>query len=361
MTTVRTDGAHLWNSSTQLVNVERGTMTRKGPCSFFFSIRYVMSEIVWIVFPRPWKVSNGCGAQSMVTHHLVGKDTIQSVVVQTDHPLQTLDLVVLQSTARKDRRLASDLLLYAVGHGVVVDLSRLGLGVLFLSVLSASSEHCLVRRSILDFERRHRASRITVNLIVLLLNDSGSKGLEVLVGLLEQMTNTRVFGISEQGEISVFVVILERLETFFRESLNSLGLFPFGIGMQLLHGPSKSLEAISGRPPMETMAYHCLAVVADGLNVRQMTLLAPLLPLRSLSTLSLFRLSCVPERVVSEPTELASVRRNLRGRVHGSDHVFSEQALFADQAELQQLDPGFDAEVRVWSFFIRNPWDILRT
>jgi hypothetical protein len=51
--TVETEGAHFSNSSVQLVMVERGTMTRKGPRCCFFSIRNVMSESVWIVLPRP--------------------------------------------------------------------------------------------------------------------------------------------------------------------------------------------------------------------------------------------------------------------------------------------------------------------
>ena len=46
-------GAHLANSLDQLVIVDSGTMTRYGPRCFFTSIRNVMSEIVWIVFPRP--------------------------------------------------------------------------------------------------------------------------------------------------------------------------------------------------------------------------------------------------------------------------------------------------------------------
>ena len=46
-------GAHLANSLDQLVIVDSGTMTRYGPRCFFTSMRNVMSEIVWIVFPRP--------------------------------------------------------------------------------------------------------------------------------------------------------------------------------------------------------------------------------------------------------------------------------------------------------------------
>ena len=37
--TTVTLGAHFWNSSIQLDNVDRGTMTRNGPMFFFFSIR----------------------------------------------------------------------------------------------------------------------------------------------------------------------------------------------------------------------------------------------------------------------------------------------------------------------------------
>jgi hypothetical protein len=47
----------LANSIVQLVSVERGTMTRKGPGWRFFSIMYVIREIVWMVFPKPYSVS----------------------------------------------------------------------------------------------------------------------------------------------------------------------------------------------------------------------------------------------------------------------------------------------------------------
>ena len=46
-------GAHFANSPDQLVMVDNGTMTRYGARCFLDSIRKVMSEIVWIVFPRP--------------------------------------------------------------------------------------------------------------------------------------------------------------------------------------------------------------------------------------------------------------------------------------------------------------------
>ena len=67
-------------------------------------MRKVMSEMVWIVFPRPCKERKLASVLRKIyrTHHLVCKDTIQLVVVQADHPLQSLDLVVLVHATNKD-------------------------------------------------------------------------------------------------------------------------------------------------------------------------------------------------------------------------------------------------------------------
>ena len=91
-------GAHFANSPDQFVIVESGTITRYGPRCRFVSIRNVTSEIVWIVFPRPYHATMSTTPYAITdpTHHLIGKDSVQLVVVQTDHPLQTLELVLLQ-------------------------------------------------------------------------------------------------------------------------------------------------------------------------------------------------------------------------------------------------------------------------
>jgi hypothetical protein len=46
---------HIYGTSTEsaLSTYDKGTMIRYGPLTLFFSIRYVISAIVWIVFPRP--------------------------------------------------------------------------------------------------------------------------------------------------------------------------------------------------------------------------------------------------------------------------------------------------------------------
>ena len=47
-----TEGAHFLNSASQLVRVDRGAMTRKGPCMDFFQ-RWEMKPTVWIcTFPN---------------------------------------------------------------------------------------------------------------------------------------------------------------------------------------------------------------------------------------------------------------------------------------------------------------------
>ena len=51
--TTLTEGAHRSNSEIQLGMVDSGTMTRYGPGWRLVSMRYVMSDSVWIVLPRP--------------------------------------------------------------------------------------------------------------------------------------------------------------------------------------------------------------------------------------------------------------------------------------------------------------------
>ena len=56
------------------------------------------------------------------TDHLIRQNPIQPIIIQTDHPLQALELVLLQRPADQDRRLPRHLLADPVRDGVVVHL-----------------------------------------------------------------------------------------------------------------------------------------------------------------------------------------------------------------------------------------------
>ncbi|PPQ66781.1 hypothetical protein CVT26_009767 [Gymnopilus dilepis] len=72
------------------------------------------------------------------------EDTVEPVVVQADHPLETLELILFQPATDKNARLLSDLLRYPVSHGIVINLPVL----LHIIWIDLSTEGCLIRRSL---------------------------------------------------------------------------------------------------------------------------------------------------------------------------------------------------------------------
>ena len=79
------------------------------------------------------------GLDSLSETHFVCEDTVQIVVVQGYHPLQTLQLVLLQGTSNQVGSLLCNLFLDAVSNLVVVGLllawavfiARFGIALLF--------------------------------------------------------------------------------------------------------------------------------------------------------------------------------------------------------------------------------------
>ncbi len=85
-------------------------------------------------------------------HHFVRQNPIQPVVVQTDHPLQPLNLVVLKGTAAQHVRLPCYPLLYSMRDSVVIHLARFLLCTFLFSILPPSTERCFARWSFLLFK-----------------------------------------------------------------------------------------------------------------------------------------------------------------------------------------------------------------
>ena len=62
------------------------------------------------------------GGKDEEAYHLIGQDTVQPVVIQADHPLQALDLVLLELPTSEHLGLLEDLLLNAMRNSIVVEL-----------------------------------------------------------------------------------------------------------------------------------------------------------------------------------------------------------------------------------------------
>ena len=56
-------------------------------------------------------------------YHLVCQDTVELVVIQADHPLQALELILLERTSNQDTRLLRDLLRCLVRNSVIINLT----------------------------------------------------------------------------------------------------------------------------------------------------------------------------------------------------------------------------------------------
>ncbi len=123
------------------------------------------------------------------------------VVVERDHPLQTLELVFLERATDQDRRLLLDLLFDAMGDLVVVHLGR----VVLFAILTRVG--CLA----LGLDLRWFVALALLGESLLLLH-RGRQLLEEAVGLMEQVRDARVLGLAQQSEVRVFIVRFQRLQ-----------------------------------------------------------------------------------------------------------------------------------------------------
>jgi hypothetical protein len=313
-------------------------------------MRKVMRDSVWIVLPRPWiserkkereryrwsqrrplfQLRLKAKTRKLETDHLVCENSVEPVVVQADHPLETLDLVLLELASDEDARLGGDPLRDLVSDGVVVDLVRVFSG--FRSHLRRT-EHRLVDLTLLRLERGD--VRLVVTGLVLLGDDGLGERVEVRVGLSEEMGDSGVLGGVDETHVGFLVVVFERLETLLRDPLDPLLLLSLGVGV-IRH--DKLAELLPSVEVRGSSSDELLSVVADHLDVVELLLLDLLFPLLPEPPLDLLRRPRVSERLFLRPPKLGSVSRNGGGRVEASNDVFSEVPLLLKQLKRLELD-----------------------
>jgi hypothetical protein len=99
------------------------------------------------------------------THHLIRKDPVQLIVIQTNHPLQPLQLIILQLATNEYARLLRDLLRNSMGNCIIIDLAPVLVGV----VHARGTKSGLACGGVFGLEHHNR--RVTVNIVILLGND----------------------------------------------------------------------------------------------------------------------------------------------------------------------------------------------
>lgn len=82
-------------------------------------------------------------------------------------------------------------------HGIVVDLAPILVGV----VHTCGTERSFARRAVFSLKVNDRS--IAMDIVILLRHDGLSKRVEIRVGLLEQVGNTRILGSVDKLEIGL--------------------------------------------------------------------------------------------------------------------------------------------------------------
>src|SRR5699024_3351858 len=130
-------------------------------------------------------------------------NTVQVIVVERNHPLETLQLVLLQCTAHKNRRLLCNCLLDTMSHSIVIDF--LLSSAIFFFIATVNEFLILVFKVFIV--------TVALRLIALLLSDRVDKFLQDLVGLSKQVRDTRILGLSPTPQVGLLVVSLQGLQT----------------------------------------------------------------------------------------------------------------------------------------------------
>ena len=67
-------------------------------------MRKVISEMVWMVLPRPYRfISWEEWREKTRTYHLVGEDTVDTLLIQCSKPVQSLQLILFQRSHKHSR------------------------------------------------------------------------------------------------------------------------------------------------------------------------------------------------------------------------------------------------------------------
>lgn len=286
------------------------------------------------------------------------------VVVQRDHPLQSLELIRLELASNKDRRLNRDRLLDAMRDVIVVDLV---LGGLLLEDGLRSKPRLarwllLARRSSFGsaLDLHPLGSSFSCSLggggsfllgvlgtlssddgRLLLRDDGGSEGIEESVRLAQKMGNTSILGRVDELEVPFLVVGPQRLETLLRDPLHAPLLVLLGVDVELLQRLAEleelGLMGLVRGVESRTMVDNLVEVV-------EMLLLGPALSLRLLLALELLRQPGVSERLLLGATEVGAIARESEGGglVEASYYLLAEGALLGEEVERFEFDEGFE-------------------
>ncbi|KAG5458152.1 MAG: hypothetical protein BJ554DRAFT_1687 [Olpidium bornovanus] len=262
------------------------------------------------------------GLDGLAESHLVGQDAVQAVVVQRHHPLQALELVFLERAADKDRRLLVDHLFDPVGLAVVIALDL-----------------CFFKGLSFVVHQLHSAahSGVAVQLVSLLGAHALGKVVEILVRLLEEVSDARVLGLVHQLQIRLFVIILQGRQTGFGHPVRFLGLLLFHrvvIGHDL---PGQDPYAVL---LAEVEASHLRTVVEHSSEKIVVLLLFAAVAFCALLSLQALRHAGFPQGLlfhapVGGPVALRHERRRAG---HAFDHLLAQPALPAEKSERLQLD-----------------------
>lgn len=193
------------------------------------------------------------------------------VIVKTNHPLKSLNLIRLQLTPYQNTRLLRNRLLNPMRNIVIIDLV---LVLLFLLVRKdrLRSKPALVNRSIAGCtagtvvrSSSNSSGRVRTvfgggigHPVFLLYEDGGGEGVEEGIGLTEEVGDTSVFGGVDELEVTFFIVRSKRFETLLADPLNPLLFLLLRIRMKLQQrlpklaklrsvGPMSRLEVSSMR------------------------------------------------------------------------------------------------------------------
>ena len=161
---------------------------------------------------------------SFAETHLVGKNTVQVVVVERNHPLKTLELVILERATNQVGRLCRDFLFNTVSNLVVIDLA--------FRLLVAAVASFLGIAIIVEFVSG-------VQMAALLRFHGSCQLAQEAVSLLQQVRDTAVLGLSKKPEVGLLVVSLQSLETLLSCTLNALLLFLFDVRVRHHHGTAQ--------------------------------------------------------------------------------------------------------------------------
>ena len=165
--------------------------------------------------------------------HFVRQNSIEFVIVQAHHPLQPLELVILECTTNKEGRLFGDPLGYAMGDGVVIYPGLIFWG--FFQYLCTKGS--LVRWTIFCF-------KLQAAMFTLLCHDSLREGIKIRVRLSDEMGDASILGGIDKLHICLFIVGFERLQTLLGDALDTLLLLLFSVYVEVDNSSSETRDTI---------------------------------------------------------------------------------------------------------------------